>query len=230
MECIRGGRRGAVQLRVRCARRSAVFVCGLLVAAAMGRDAAAQAKAPADQRFGGKHEAGFWSGYSPRAGAVVGYVENFTYSVTALRYSYRLRERSRWAVRYAPELTLLSVLHENAPSTTDPRAPVTHFGAGLSPEALQLVLLPRHRLQPFLSQAGGFVYYNGRVLSPGGSQFMYTVDLGAGVNWFTARHTAISLGFRYQHLSNANISHHNPGGDAQTIYVGFSRFHTHSVR
>ena len=36
--------------------------------------------------------------------------------------------------------------------------------------------------------------------------------------------------FRYQHLSNANISIHKPGTDADTFYVGFSHFHTHGVR
>ena len=199
---------------------------GMLFAVlAVGR-VEAQADSVSRQRFGGQHEVGFWSGYSPRAGAVVGYVENVTYSATALRYSYRLRQRTWWAVRYAPELTVLSVLHENAPSSTNPQAPVTHYGAGLSPEAFQLVLRPNSRIQPFLSNAGGFIYYNGRVLSPGGSQFMYTIDLGSGVNLFTSPSNAVSIGFRYQHLSNANISQHNPGADAQTIYIGFSHFST----
>ena len=182
------------------------------------------------QAFGGTHEFGLWSGYSPHAGAVVGYVENFTYGVSALRYSYRLRQRSWWSIRYAPELTILSVLHENARSPTNPQAPVTHYGAGFSPEAFQLVFLPARRVQPFLSHAGGILYYNGRVLSPGGSQLMFTVDLGAGVNLFTTRGNAIVAGFRYQHLSNANISHHNPGADAQTFYLGFSHFLTHRAR
>jgi hypothetical protein len=59
-----------------------------------------------------------------------------------------------------------------------------------------------------------------------GSQFMYTIDYGAGVNIFHHKHQAVTIGYRYQHLSNANICHHNPGSDATTFYVGISRFKT----
>ena len=205
----------------------AIAILPMLLCASTGM----RAQAPEQNiSFGGHHEFGIFSGYSPRAGAVVGYVENFTYRPTILRYSYLLSQRRGWEVRYAPELTVLSVLHENAPSSTNPGAPVTHYAAGFSPEGFQLVLLPRRRIQPFISNAGGLLYFNGRVLSPGGSQFMYTVDLGTGVNIFATRRNAVILGFRYQHLSNANISHHNPGADAQTFYVGFSHFHTKGVR
>lgn len=183
-----------------------------------------------DIPYGGHHEFSASSGYSPRAGAVVGYVENFTYSPTVIGYSYLLRQRDWGSIRYAPEVTVLSVLHEKAPSPTNPAAPVTHYGVGFSPEAVQLVLLPRRRIQPFVSHAAGFLYFNGRVLSPGGSQFMYTIDMGTGVNIFSTPRNALTIGFRYQHLSNANISHHNPGADAQTFYVGLSHFHTHDIR
>jgi hypothetical protein len=32
----------------------------------------------------------------------------------------------------------------------------------------------------------------------------------------------VSIGYRYQHLSNANIRQHNPGMDANTFYVSVS--------
>lgn len=203
---------------------SVPFCAAMLFLAAMPFGAAGAQARPAATIYGGRQEIGVWSGYSPKAGAVVGYVENFTYSDTAIRYSLLLRQRGWWAIRYAPEVTVLSVLHEKAPSSINPAVPITHYAAGISPEGFQLVLRPGRRVQPYLSNAGGFLYYNGRVLSPGGSQFMYTIDLGAGVNLFTSRRNALSAGFRYQHLSNANISHHNPGADPQTIYVGFAHF------
>lgn len=65
-----------------------------------------------------------------------------------------------------------------------------------------------------------------RVLNPQGSRFMYTIDCGAGINIFRHKNQAVCIGYRYQHLSNANISHHNPGTDANTFYVGISRFRT----
>ena len=81
-----------------------------------------------------------------------------------------------------------------------------------------------------VSTDGGFIYFMDRVLSPQGSQFMYTVDFGTGINIFRKERQAVSIGYRYQHLSNGNISQHNPGMDANTFYVSVSRFRTKGYR
>jgi Lipid A 3-O-deacylase (PagL) len=204
----------------------------LLVALALRGACAQQAAmtaATAAPRFGGNHEFGVVAGYSPFSGAVFGYDQNVRYLPVILRYSYLISRHRNWSLRYAPELTALSMMCELAPSTTNPAAPVCHFGAGFTPEGFQVDYLPQRKIQPFLSNNGGFIYYADRVLSPQGSQWMYTIDFGAGVNVFVRAHDAVTFGFRYQHLSNANISHHNPGTDADTFYVGFSHFHTHSA-
>jgi hypothetical protein len=180
--------------------------------------------------FGGNHEFGGIIGYSPVSGPVWGYDQNVRYAPVILRYSYKLTQRRNWSLRYAPELTALSMLYERAPSATNPAAPIAHFGAGFTPEGFQVDILPTRKAQPFLSNNGGFLYFADRVLSPQGSQWMYSIDFGAGVNIFVKPRDALTFGFRYQHLSNANISVHNPGTDADTFYVGFSHFHTHGVR
>jgi hypothetical protein len=69
-----------------------------------------------------------------------------------------------------------------------------------------------------------------RVLSPEGSQFMYTIDFGGGLQIFRKQRQSVSIGYRYQHLSNANISHHNPGTDTNVFYVAVSRFRTKGYR
>jgi hypothetical protein len=104
------------------------------------------------------------------------------------------------------------------------------YGSGLSPVGFQSDFFPSKRVQPFVSGDGGFIYFMDRVLSPQGSQFMYTIDFGAGINVFRKERQAVSIGYRYQHLSNANISLHNPGMDANTFYVSVSRFRTKGYR
>jgi hypothetical protein len=54
---------------------------------------------------------------------------------------------------------------------------------------------------------------------------MYTIDFGGGVNLYTSPRNTVTVGYRYQHLSNANISKHNPGTDADTFYLGLSHFY-----
>ena len=184
----------------------------------------------ATTRFGGKQEFGFVVGYSPAGGPIWGYQQNVRYSPTILRYSVEAMPdfgfHCHCALRYSPEITALSVLHENAPSSTNPAAPITHYGAGFSPVGFQLDFRRGRKVQPIFTTDAGFIYYNRRVLSPQGSQFMYTIDFGGGVELFTTAHNALVLGYRYQHLSNANISDHNPGTDADTFYVGLSHFHS----
>jgi hypothetical protein len=104
------------------------------------------------------------------------------------------------------------------------------YGSGISPVGFETDFLPDKRVQPFLSTNGGALYFDDRVLSPQGSQFMYTIDFGTGIHIFRKARQDWSLGYRYQHLSNANISLHNPGTDANTFYVAVSRFRTKGYR
>jgi hypothetical protein len=104
------------------------------------------------------------------------------------------------------------------------------YGSGLSPVGFRTSFFPEKRVQPFLSTDGGFIYFADRVLSPQGSQFMYTIDFGTGFTIYRKQRQSISFGYRYQHLSNANISVHNPGTDTNNFYVQVSRFRTKGYR
>ena len=180
---------------------------------------------------GGRHEIGAWWGASAMSGHVWGYAGDVKYMPIDLRYSYELyRHHQSWTMRYSPEITAIAMI--DWPTPTPPPAGTRFnqrtraYGSGVSPVGFQWDFLPLHRAQPFFSGDGGFIYFDKRVLNPQGSQFMYTIDYGAGVNIFHHKNQAITIGYRYQHLSNANISHHNPGTDANTFYVGISRFRT----
>jgi hypothetical protein len=180
---------------------------------------------PSTTPIGGTHELGVWWGLSLFSGSLVGTTKDVKYMPIDVRYSYRFVEHHHWALRYSPEITALAMLDWSTPYGSAPfNLRQRAYGSGLSPEGFQLDLLPRRRVQPFFSHDGGFIYFSQRVLSPEGSRFMYTVDLGAGVNIFRKGRQAVTIGYRYQHLSNANISAHNPGTDTNTFYVGVSRF------
>jgi hypothetical protein len=184
---------------------------------------------------GGRHEFGAWWGLSLMSGHIWGYAGGVKYMPVDLRYSYEFyRHRQTWTMRYSPEMTALALLDWPTPNTTSTGTVFNQrtraYGSGISPVGFQADFRPLRRVQPFLSGNGGFIYFDKRVLSPQGSQFMYTIDYGAGFNFFHHETQAITIGYRYQHLSNANISLHNPGTDANTFYVGVSRFRTRGDR
>jgi hypothetical protein len=184
---------------------------------------------------GGRHEVGAWWGLSLMSGHFWGYSGDVKYMPVDLRYSYEFyRHRESWTLRYSPEVTALAMLDWRTPNTTPSGTAYNQrtraYGSGISPVGFQSDFLPLRRVQPFFSTNGGFIYFDKVVLSPQGSQFMYTIDYGAGINFFHHNNQAITIGYRYQHLSNANISVHNPGTDANTFYVSVSRFRTKNDR
>jgi hypothetical protein len=181
--------------------------------------------------YGGAHEFGAWWGLSLVSGPIWGYDKDVKYMPVDLTYSYRFLSGTKWNFRYAPEMTALAMLDEPNPAATDRlNQRKRTYGSGVSPVGLRASFLPESRVQPFFSTDGGFIYFVDRVLSPQGSQFMYTIDFGGGIQIFRKARQALSIGYRYQHLSNANISLHNPGTDANTFYVAVSRFRTKHYR
>jgi len=176
---------------------------------------------------GGTHELGAWWGLSLISGHIFGYAGGVKYMPIDVRYSYRFLLHENWALRYSPEITALAMIDWPTPQGAAPlNLRKRSYGSGLSPEGFQADFFPRSRVQPFLSNNGGFLYFANEVLSPQGSRFMFIIDFGVGINIFRKERQAVTIGYRYQHLSNANISFHNPGTDANTFYVGVSRFRT----
>jgi hypothetical protein len=203
-----------------------------------GVEAAVVRSTPALQpewpRYGGVHEFGAWWGLSLISGHIWGYAPDVKYMPVDVNYSYLLNPQShRWAFRYAPEITALAMLDEinQANKATKYTLRQRSYGSGISPVGFRASFYPDSRVQPYVSGDGGFLYFfNNRVLSPEGSQFIYTIDYGAGLTFFRKKRQSFSIGYRYQHLSNANISQHNPGTDANTFYIQVSRYRTKGYR
>jgi hypothetical protein len=186
---------------------------------------------PVFPRPGGVHEFGAWWGLSLMSGHLWGYAKDVKYMPIDVRYSYEFEHWEHMTLRYSPEITALAMIDEPQPEGQNRFSMRKRtYGSGLSPVGFQWDFFPSKRVQPFFSGDGGFIYFMDKVLSPQGSQFMYTVDFGAGINIFRKERQAVSIGYRYQHLSNWNISEHNPGMDANTFYVSVSRFRTKGYR
>ncbi len=186
---------------------------------------------------GGVHEVGAWWGLSLISGHIWGYAGDIKYMPVDVRYTYLFTSHRYWTMRYAPEMTALAMLDQPVPgakpTTAQPGAQNLRkriYGSGLSPVGFESDFLPAKRVQPFLSTDGGFLYFSDRVLSPEGSQFMYTIDFGTGIHVFRKARQDWTLGYRYQHLSNGDISHHNPGTDTNVFYIAVSRFRTKGMR
>jgi hypothetical protein len=176
--------------------------------------------------WGGPHEFGAVWGYSATGGPLWSDHKDIHYMPVLIRYSYLIKQHRNWAFRYAPEITALSMLDEpNWAKTNLLNLRRRTYGAGASPEGFQLNFAPNHRLQPFLSNDGGFIVYTDPVLAQMGSRLLFTFDFGVGLNIFTKHHEEMTFGFRYDHLFNPASGPHL-ATQTQIFYFGVSRFHS----
>ena len=186
------------------------------------------------QRYGGTHEFAITAGIARMSGHWLGYRKDVDTEVINLRYSRVIKNGRHVTYSYSPEVTPYINLEEPIYNENDmgnveiSRKQI--IGGGVTPLGFSFDFFPGHRIQPFWRCNYGVLYFHERVLSPEGSQFMHTVDFGLGFHIYQNHHFSTILGFRYIHMSNANIAEHNPGTDAETFYIGFSRFHSPKSR
>jgi lipid A 3-O-deacylase len=79
------------------------------------------------------------------------------------------------------------------------------------------------RWMPFVDGGVGLAYTNilGRDLS---TRFEFNVQVGAGAHYFLGRRTALTVQYRWFHLSNAGIKEPNNGTNTQILLAGLSQF------
>ncbi len=92
-------------------------------------------------------------------------------------------------------------------------------GAGVSPLMFRWNVRERGRLTPFLEIATGFVATN-RDLPEGTTRMNFASHAGAGTRLRVAGRWSAVAGYRFQHISNANIAERNPGLNSNIGYLG----------
>ena len=135
------------------------------------------------------------------------------------RYTRMLFARRLIAVRYVAELVPWTVVR-------DPRTPNGRFvdahGAGGSPIGAQVNFLHYRHIQPFITSGGGFLYFDRRMFGTA-QQFNFTAQFGGGLQLLSpGRRTALDVGYKYHHISNANLDRTNPGMASHMFFVGVS--------
>jgi hypothetical protein len=149
--------------------------------------------------------------------------------IAAFRYGRTLAANNRRALQYTLDAipvalaTGVIVSRATVGSVTTFRRE-TAFGVGLIPAALQLDFANGSRVHPFIHVNGGFLVFNKSVPIENAGQFGFVGEAGSGVRIFTSGRRAVSLGVRFNHISNGDTSEPNRGLNQFVIYAGFSIF------
>lgn len=163
----------------------------------------------------GDNEFGLLGGTSLNTPTLIGLTEDARFTIVTLRYGRVLGTRGGVAVEYTMDAVPLAIFQIKHSAI---------YGAGISPIGFKFNFRRRKRAQPFLSTSGGLLYFARQVPVPGSAQFNFTFDFSGGVQLFMRSRKAITVGYKFQHISNGGTSAINPGLDANVVYAGISIF------
>jgi hypothetical protein len=183
---------------------------------------------PATQ--GPRHEFQFFAGYSPNSVTVVGSEPDRSFALAGFSYGYLCRQTPLVNVYFTPTIMPVAVLAVPAQTIYrfDPqsqRQVQAHsvYGFGVAPLGFTFEF-GRRKMRPFLETMGGLIASTEPIPEnqPNASGLNFLFDFGGGVRIRTGQRHAVTLGYRFLHISNAGTTSFNPGVDSNVIYFGYS--------
>jgi hypothetical protein len=181
----------------------------------------------------GKNEFTVWGGFSPDSNTAIpgtGRTPDARFGILAFRYARRFNFSDKFNVKYTADAIPVAML--NYPDVNITFTPVftvtptrpTRYGYGAAPLGGQINFRPRKKYQPFIEATGGFLFLDKRTPNYFGTHFQYTADVGGGLEIRLKDKKAVTVGYKYFHISNGNRGISNPGFDNNLIYVGYTFF------
>jgi len=100
----------------------------------------------------------------------------------------------------------------------------TSYGFGVEPVNFKFMFFAKNRLKPYAKVGAGILVTNKAVPVPSSTLFQLTGDFGGGLMYMLNKKRAVSLGYKYFHISNGNINGkiNNPGFNANVFYINYS--------
>lgn len=104
------------------------------------------------------------------------------------------------------------------------REPSESYNVGAMPR-LRYVFGSRGKIRPYLEGGGGGIFGTLAGTPEQASNGNFILMAGAGVSWFFSPHIAVSVGYRFYHISNAGLGDPNSGLNYNYPFIGLSYLH-----
>ena len=164
---------------------------------------------------GPRHDFQFFAGYSPVSATLIGTTTDREFFLAGFGYSYRCWVRPSVSIAYSGELMPAAILIEPGQAV---------YGFAITPLGFTAEFGRRHRVYPYLQTNEGIIASSEPIPInvTGATGLNFLIDVGGGVRIKTSERRAISLGYKFLHISNGFTSAVNPGVDNNVFYAGFS--------
>ena len=175
-----------------------------------------------------KHDFQMLAGYSPASSTWIGKADDRKFALAGFTYSYRCWALHSADISYTTGVLPVAVMLQPALRNSrafSPRVVPAHavYGVGVLPLGFT-AHFGRRAVQPFFEMHGGIIASTEPVPSnaPDATGLNFLFDLGPGLRFKIGDYHAISIGYKFLHISNAHTTNFNPGVDNNVIFVGFS--------
>lgn len=102
------------------------------------------------------------------------------------------------------------------------REPMLTHGVGFTPK-IKYTFVALNRLRPYVEFAGGPFWTDlGGKIPEESSEFNFILTAGFGLSWFVTNRTALNVGYRFHHISNAGVRMPNLGINSSLPFGGFA--------
>jgi opacity protein-like surface antigen len=185
------------------------------------------------QNDSGRNELSVWGGFSSDSNTFIkafGRTTDARFGIVAFRYSRRFNNSDSINLKYTVDVVPAAFLnyHDVELLATVPPSfrliRPTRYAFGVAPLGLQMNFRPRKRLQPFVGGSGGLLYFSKVTQNFVGTRFAFTADVGGGIEFKLKEKRALTIGYKYYHISNGDRGIENPGFDNNLFYVGYTFF------
>lgn len=180
-----------------------------------------------------RHQFEFLAGYSPQSATLIGTTENRRFVLAGFEYSYRCWVWRDTSISFTPGILPAAILLQAAEylytyrnGSYALRQTPSHavYGFGILPIGFMVDFARRRVIHPFFELRGGIIASTEPIpvntIDATGLNFLF--DFGGGIQWAVANRRAISFGYKFLHISNADTTPTNPGIDNNVFYAGFS--------
>ncbi len=172
-----------------------------------------------------RHDFHFFAGYSPLSATLIGTTTDRRLVVAGFGYSYRCWVWPRVSISYSGELMPAAVLLQPAQIDWPGFVPAhAVYGFAVTPLGFTGDFGRGHRVYPYLQTNGGIIASTEPIPInvTGATGLNFLIDVGGGIRIKMGQRRAVSLGYKFLHVSNGFTSGVNPGVDNNVFYAGFS--------
>ena len=170
---------------------------------------------PAAGDAGPHHDFQFFAGYSPASATLIGTTTDRRMLLAGFAYGYRCWSWNSVSISYTAAAMPLATLIEPGHSV---------YGFAVAPVGFTFQFARERRVHPFVETMGGIIASSQPIPQnqPDASGLNFFFDFGGGIRWRAGQRGAVSMGYRFLHISNAGTTRFNPGVDNNVFYAAYS--------